>query len=308
MTVSQAIESIRWGKSSLPVEYLNYLFVVGEEDYLVGEVSLAELVVCDPPTTVLKDIMRKSQVALQPTHDAEQAVETLRKYDRHHIPVVDETKTLVGIVTADDLFDVAEEEATEDIHQFGGQEALEDSYFHTPMITMLKKRAGWLAILFLGGFFSVAALESHEDALAKWSFLTVFLTMIISTGGNSGTQAASLIIRGLAINEMRLSDWWRVMLREIVMGLILGTFLGLVGFLRAYTTGLGLGVGLVVGFSVLGVVIVGVLLGSMLPFLFKKLNFDPAVVSSPFITTLVDATGILIFINVSIFVMKWWGV
>lgn len=306
MTISQALDYIRWS-SALPLDYLHYLFVVNDAGHLIGEISLAALVVSDPISLKVADIMTKNHVALFPEEDATVAIETFRKYDRHYIPVITTERVLLGIVTADDAFDIAEEEATEDIQQFGGHAALEESYFQTPIWTMIRKRAGWLAILFVGGFFSIAALKTHQEVLSQWKFLTVFLTIIISTGGNSGTQAASLIIRGLAINEMSMSDWWKVLLKELSIGLILGIILATIGFGKALSLGFKYQVGLVVASSILIIVLFGVCLGSMLPFLFKKIRFDPAVVSSPFITTVVDATGILIFIYTTIWLMEFFG-
>ena len=231
MRVSEALEYIHWS-TSVPVDYLHHLFVVGDDGYLMGEVSLASLVVCDPVSKPIVEIMRRNYVSLLPEDEASAAVEILRKYDRYHIPVVDDKKLLLGLVTADDLFDVAEEEATEDIQQFGGQGALEESYFQTPILTMLKKRVGWLAFLFVGGFISVSVLQNYQDQLSKWGFLTAFLTIIISTGGNSGTQAASLIIRGFAINELRCATGGVFLGASLLSALLSAYCLVLVGLQR----------------------------------------------------------------------------
>ena len=302
MTVKDSFARLRWMKT-LSDEHLNYLFVVNDKKELIGEVALTTLVSCDPLTIPISEIMRTSFVALNARDDESVAVEALRKYDRSSFPVVDDDGKLVGFVTSDDVFDVAEDEATEDIQQFGGQGALEDSYFQTPLFTMLQKRAGWLSILFIGGFLSCATLKMYEEAIAEWSFLIFFLPIVSAAGGNSGTQAASLIIRGLSIKELSSSDAWRVLYREILIGFMLGAILALIGYLRSFSWGLEARVGVVLGASVWVLVLFGAMAGSMLPFLFKKINLDPAVVSSPFISTLMDVTGIVIYINVALFIM-----
>lgn len=308
MTVEDALKSIRWAKI-LSDEYLNNLFVVNKNKELIGEISLTVLVSTDPLTLPISSIMRKSLVNLSPTDDEGTAVEMVRKYDRNAFPVVDEHKKLLGVVTSDDIFDVAEDEATEDIQQFGGQGALEDSYFQTPLLTMFKKRAGWLAVLFVGGFLSCAAISSYQEAFSKWAFLVLFLPIVGSSGGNSGTQAASLIIRGLAIKEMEQKDVWQVLSRELVMGLLLGLVLASLGFLYSYTFEGKLGdyswmhLGAAISCSVLSVVILGVVVGSMLPFLFNKIDLDPAVVSSPFISTIMDVTGNVLYFTIASFIL-----
>ena len=306
MTVAEALEKIHWN-TRLPTDYLNYLYVTGASGELIGEVSLATLVVSDPRSQPISGVMKKNHVALEPGQDEAEAVEIFRKYDTHFIPVVDDNRKLLGIVTSDDVFDVAEEEATEDIQQFGGHQALEDSYFQTPFFTMVRKRAGWLAVLFVSGFISGEALRSYEDLLSKWGFLVFFLTTINSTGGNSGTQTASLIIRGLAINEISLRDVWKVLRKELLIGIALGLVLSLIGVGRALSWGLGFKVALVIGSVVTMVVLVGVITGSMLPFLFRAIRLDPAVVSSPFISTIMDLTSVLLLFNVAGLVMKFFG-
>ena len=302
MTVKEAFQKIRWTKT-LSDEYLNHLFVVNKNRELIGEVSLTSLVSADPLTVPVSDIMKTTLVTLSPMDDETRAVEVLRKYDRNSFPVVDEKNKLLGFVTGDDVFDVAEEEATEDIQQFGGQGALEDSYFQTPLFTMVQKRAGWLSVLFIGGFISCATLKLYEEAISQWSFLIFFLPIVSAAGGNSGTQAASLIIRGLSIKEFSQADAWRVLSREVWIGFVLGLILALIGFFRSYTWGMETKIGIVLGISVWILVLFGAMAGSMLPFVFKKIKLDPAVVSSPFISTLMDVTGIVIYINVALFIM-----
>ncbi len=312
MSVGDALKYIRWAKI-ISDEYLNNLFIVDEEKTLIGEVSLTVLVSTDPLTLPVSEIMRRSLVTLSPLDEEGQAVEMARKYDRSSYPVVDENKKLLGVVTSDDIFDVAEDEATEDIQQFGGQGALEDSYFQTPLLTMLQKRAGWLAVLFVGGFLSCAAIASYEVAFSKWAFLVLFLPIVGSSGGNSGTQAASLIIRGLAIKEMEQKDVWRVLSRELVTGVFLGLILALLGFLYSYTFDGQIGhyqwyhLGTAIALSVLCVVLLGVTVGSMLPFVFNRINLDPAVVSSPFISTIMDVMGNVIYFTIASFILTYFA-
>lgn len=307
MKVSEALNFIHWRSAALPVEFLNYLFVTSDDGALVGEVALSMLVVCDPQTSLLKTIMKKNHINLNPYDQAERAIEVFRKYDHYYIPVIDKERRVKGMVTSDDVFDLAEEEATEDIQQFGGQAALDNGYFDTPFITMLKKRAGALSVLFVGGFLTSEVLRSFDNELSRWSFLSFFIPLIIASGGNSGTQAASLIIRGLAIGEFKNIDSMKILKKELVIGFVLGGFLALLWCARAYMLELSSQETFIVGASIFGVVIFGVLSGSMLPFLFRKVKLDPAVVSSPFISTVVDVVGILIFLNIAIFVFKYFG-
>ncbi len=304
MTVAEALESIRW-KTSIPPEFLHYLFVTNTKGELMGEVSLASLILSDPANLPISQVMKQTHVTLTPFQESGEAVELFRKYDRNYMPVVNDKGVLVGIVTADDVFDVAEEEATEDIQQFGGQAVLEYSYFQTPILTMVRKRVGWLAVLFLSGFLSGHAIRNYEDTFSQWSFLMFFLPMIIAAGGNSGTQSASLVIRGMALNEISTQDAWRVFCREMAVGLLLGLCLASIGYFLPSIWGLDPRIGIVISMSLVCVVIFGVLSGSMLPFLFRALKLDPAVVSSPFISTLVDLSGILILFNIFLLMMKF---
>ncbi len=296
--VSQALEFIHWSQT-LPIEFLNYFFVTNNAGELIGEVSLASLVVCDPPASPISQIMKKNYVYLTPYQDQNDAVEIFRKYDTSYIPVVDDSKALLGIITADDVFDVAEDEATEDIHQFGGQGALEEAYFQTPVLVLFKKRIFWLTFLLIGGFASGEALKYFEGEIERWTFLSLCLPAILSAGGNSGTQAAALIIRGFGIDEISVGDYLRVLRKECSVSLLLGLFLAVFCAIRMVMWGLGYKVALIIALSVWAVVIVGVFFGSMLPFLFQALKLDPAVASSPFISTLVDVSGILILFSVA---------
>jgi magnesium transporter len=226
---------------------------------------------------------------------------------------VDENRKLIGIVTVDDMLDVAEEEATEDIQKMGGTEALDEPYTTISLGKMIKKRASWLVILFLGEMLTATALKYYEGELAKAIVLSLFLPLVISSGGNAGSQAATLVIRALALGEFRLRDWWRIMRRELVAGFSLGVILGIIGFLRIsiwsaifpHTYGEHwMLVAITVGTALIGIVMWGSLMGSMLPLIIKRAGFDPATSSAPFIATLVDVTGLIIYFSVAFMIMR----
>ncbi|HLM43200.1 MAG TPA: magnesium transporter, partial [Myxococcaceae bacterium] len=286
-------------------ETLHVLYIVDEKGRLLDDVRLASLVLSDPNTRVT-DIHDRQLVSIPATADREEFISMFEKYDRVALPVTDSQGVLVGIITVDDVLDAAEEEATEDIQRIGGMEALEAPYMDIGIAGMLRKRVGWLTVLFVGQMFTATAMDHYQDAIAKAVFLSAFVPLIISSGGNSGSQATSLIIRALAVRDVSLSDWWRVALRESVSGIALGLFLGLLGLLRilmwpraADVYGAHFAwVGLAVGLSVVGVVMFGTLCGSMLPFLLRRLGLDPATASAPFVATLVDVTGVVIYFTV----------
>jgi magnesium transporter len=305
MQVNEVLAMLRWAHT-VPEDQLNTLFVTDEKGRCVGEVSLATLVTADPPTRKVVEVMQPHQALLRASDEQSVAVDFFRKYDRSSFPVVDDQGVLVGIVTADDVFDVAEEEATEDIQQFGGQSTLEDSYFETPLLTLFRKRAGWLALLFVGGTMTAACIKHYEGYSDAMGWLVFFLPLIVSAGGNTGSQSASLVIRGIAVREMELKDWFRVMWREIAVGLALGLILGAMGYLRAAAWHLEPVVGISVAVSVAGVVVFGSVTGAMLPFLFKRLKLDPAVISSPLLAQTVDIVGVLVFYNVAAAAIAHW--
>jgi len=233
----------------------------------------------------------------------------LSKYDRVALPVVDSDGILVGIVTVDDVLDVAEEETTEDMQLMAGMSALDNNYSQTLISEMVRKRVGWLILLFLGQMFTVTAMAGFEDTLAKAAVLALFIPMIISSGGNSGSQAATLIIRAISTDDLKLSDWWMVLRRELMSGLLLGAVLGIMGTVVISTWMVFRGEpftitvflqSLTVGMSLIGVVLFGNLSGSMLPFIMSKVGLDPAVTSAPFVATLVDVTGIFIYFSIAV--------
>ncbi len=286
-------------------ETLHVLYIVDEKGRLLDDVRLASLVLSDPNTRVT-DIHDRQLVSIPATADREEFISMFEKYDRVALPVTDSQGVLVGIITVDDVLDAAEEEATEDIQRIGGMEALEAPYMDIGIAGMLRKRVGWLTVLFVGQMFTATAMDHYQDAIAKAVFLSAFVPLIISSGGNSGSQATSLIIRALAVRDVELKDWWKVAVREAASGVALGLFLGLLGLLRilmwpraadVYGTHFAW-VGLAVGMSVVGVVMFGTLCGSMLPFLLRRLGLDPATASAPFVATLVDVTGVVIYFTV----------
>lgn len=286
-------------------ETLHVLYIVDEKGRLLDDVRLASLVLSDPNTRVT-DIHDRQLVSIPATADREEFISMFEKYDRVALPVTDSQGVLVGIITVDDVLDAAEEEATEDIQRIGGMEALEAPYMDIGIAGMLRKRVGWLTVLFVGQMFTATAMDHYQDAIAKAVFLSAFVPLIISSGGNSGSQATSLIIRALAVRDVELKDWWKVAVREAASGVALGLFLGLLGLLRilmwpraADVYGAHFAwVGLAVGMSVVGVVMFGTLCGSMLPFLLRRLGLDPATASAPFVATLVDVTGVVIYFTV----------
>lgn len=272
----------------------------------MGNISLAALVTADPPSTLIDELMDITHESLSVTADEGLAVDYFRKFDRPFIPVVDDHQKFVGVVEPDDVFDIAEEGATEDIQAFGGQSTLEDSYFATPFHVLLRKRAGWLSLIFLMSMFTANALEHFDYAIKSMTFLVFFLPLIISSGGNSGSQAASLIIRGLAVKEMELKDWVRVFTRELMIGCGLGSLLGFLGFWRAVWIGdLDIGAGLTVALTLVSVVTFGAVTGSMLPFILKTLKLDPAVSSSPVISSVMDIFGIIVLFSIAIYLFGY---
>lgn len=306
MTAQQALDFVRLhGRGR---ETLNILYVVDDRGTLLDDVRLADLVMAAPEMPV-GEIPKRNLVALQATANREEILAVFEKYDRVALPVTDSRGALVGIITADDVLDVAEEEATEDMQKMGGTEALDAPYMDVGAFEMLKKRGGWLSVLLIGEMLTTTAMGYFEHEIERAVVLALFVPLIISSGGNSGSQATSLIIRALAVRELETADWWRVLLRELRSGAMLGFMLGVIGFGRivlweglhhvgvihqSYGEHYVL-VGLTVAISLVGVVLFGSVIGSMLPFILRRFGFDPATASAPFVATLVDVTGIVIY-------------
>jgi magnesium transporter len=307
-TVQQALDHIRnYGKDS---ETLNYLYVT-EHGTLIDDLHIRELLLADPARKI-SEIMNYSMESLLATDDQETAVQKFKRLDRFALPVVDIDNKLLGIITLDDVLDIAEEQATEEMQKFGAVQALDDSYIEVGLFELVKKRATWLVVLFLGGFLTAIALDYYKTPIEKAVILALFLPLIISSGGNSGSQAATLIVRALALGEVTLSDWWRIMRRELAAGFLLGALLGVLGFLRLtfHDPIMSQGqdvryiVASVIGISLIFIVMAGTIAGSMLPLLMKKLGFDPAASSAPFVATFSDVMGILIYFTIATVFLK----
>jgi magnesium transporter len=308
-TAAQALRQVRrFGKDS---ETINVLYVVEKGGRLVDDIRIREVLLADPRTRI-RSLLDGRFIALKVRDDQETAVKAFGEYGRVSLPVTDSDGILLGIVTIDDVLSVAEKEATEDIQKLGGVEALDEPYVDTPFWTLIKKRARWLVLLFVGEMFTATAMGHYEREIAKAVVLALFVPLIISSGGNSGSQAASLIIRALAVGEVTLKDWWRVMRREIFAGLALGSILGIVGFVRVSTWARLFGsygahwllIAFTVMASLVGVVLWGTLAGSMLPLVMKRLGADPAASSAPFVATLVDVTGLIIYFSVAALILR----
>lgn len=308
-TVAQALRHIRrFGAQS---ETVNVIYVVDNDWKLLDDIRIRDILLADPDSSI-KSLMSTRLVTLAADDEQERAVQIFRDSDRSILPVVDRDGVMVGIVTFDDVLDVADEEATEDIQKIGGSEALDSPYMETPLLTLVRKRAGWLAILFLGEMFTATAMGYFEAEIAKAVVLALFVPLVISSGGNSGSQAASIMIRALALGEVRLRDWWRVMHREIIAGLALGGILGVIGFARVVVWANIFGlygdhwllIAWTIGLALVGVVLWGSLAGSMLPFIMKRIGTDPATSSAPFVATLVDVTGIVIYFTVAAIILS----
>jgi len=300
MKIWQAIEEVRRLSREGEVETINYLYVVYGQK-LVGVISLRDLILSDPGET-LDEVMTENVVTVRATDDQEEVARTMAKYDFNALPVVDEHGRLLGVVTVDDVVDVVIEEATEDAHLMGAVSPMEESYFETGLFSLFRSRVVWLILLFLGGFLTATVMEQFEPELRSVIELAVFIPLIISSGGNAGSQSASLMIRALAIGEVQPSDWLKVLSREAITSLALGLVLGLLGFGRAFFTGeAGQAIPLAATISIatLSVVVVGSMVGSLLPILIQRLGFDPAVSSTPFIASLVDVVGLLIYLTVA---------
>lgn len=299
--VWQAIEEVRRLSQAEEVETVYYIYVVYGEK-LVGVVSLRDLILSDPGTT-LGDVMSENIVTVGATDDQEEVANAIAKYDFTAIPVVDEHGNMLGLVTVDDLVDVVIEEATEDAHMMGAVSPMEEGYFETGVFRLFRSRVTWLSLLFVGGFLTTTVMEHFQRQLSAVVALAVFVPLIISSGGNSGSQSASLIIRALATGDVEPADWLRVLGRELIVSISLGLVLGVLGFARAYfAAGDGdspLTLGIAVSLSTIGVVLVGSLCGSLLPLAIQRIGLDPAVSSTPFIASLVDVVGLLIYLTVA---------
>jgi magnesium transporter len=309
-TVKEVLDYVR--ENGQDRETLNVIYVVDERGKLIDDLRMREFLL-RPLEARVRDFRDRTFVAVKGNDSQEEALNAFRKYDRAALPVVDSNEVLVGIVTSDDMLDVAEEEATEDIQKLGGLEALDEPYTSISLTRMVKKRATWLIILFLGEMLTATAMQGYNSEIEKAAILAMFLPLIISSGGNSGSQATTLVIRAMAVGELSLRDWFRVVRKELASGISLGLILGTIGFIRIalwqYLHIFDYGkyhwlIGMTVAVALVGVVLWGCIAGSMLPFLLRRCGLDPATASAPFVATLVDVTGLLIYFNVALFVLR----
>lgn len=309
MTAAQTLEHIRLNAKKS--ETLNVIFVTDAKGFLLGDVRLANIVLAKPDAKI-EDLIDRQLLSIPATAKREEVVQAFEKYDRVALPVTDTAGVIVGIITVDDVLDIAEDEATEDMQKLGGMEALEAPYMDIGFFTMIRKRAGWLAALAIGQMGTAIAVGFFSAEIARIAVLFSFLPMIVSSGGNSGSQATSLVIRSLAIRELELKDWWRVARRELLSGLALGLILGLLAagqlFVLDAVHAIDAGdlrkmIAVTVALAVIGVVTLGTMSGAMLPFLLRKLGLDPATASAPAVATIVDVGGVVIYFVVALAIL-----
>jgi magnesium transporter len=309
-TVAHVLDTIRLvGKNS---ETIDVIYVINEKGELLDDIRIREFILATPEKKV-SELMDKRVVSLNVEDDQEVASDVFRKNNRVALPVVSKSKKLLGIVTIDDILWVAQEEYTEDIQKIGGTEALDEPYLVISIPKLLKKRAGWLVLLLFGEMLTTTAMQFFQHEIEVATVLALFIPLIMSSGGNSGSQASTLIIQAMALGEVTIKDWWIVMRREIISGFLLGLILGLIGFLRVafwhqlhiYDYGIyWIRIAFTIGFSLVGIVLWGSLMGSMLPIFLKRMKLDPAASSAPFVATLVDVTGIIIYFSVAYFFLS----
>jgi len=309
---SDALECVREiRRQSDEVGHIYTIYVVDDDEKLVGLLSLKKLVI-SPTRSKVADIYESKVISVKTNTPDEEVADIMDKYNLVVLPVVDGLGRLVGRITIDDVVDVRREEETEDVQKMGAMEALEEPYMSTPFLQMIKKRAGWLIVLFLGETLTATAMAFFEDQIAKAVILALFIPLIISSGGNSGSQASTLIIRALALGEITIRDWWKIIKKELSTGFAIGLILGFIGFVRVaawsyFVASYGphwMLIAFTVSFSLVGVVMWGTLMGSLLPLGLKRLGLDPAVSSAPFVATLVDVTGLIIYFTFAILFLK----
>ncbi|PQL90519.1 magnesium transporter [Apibacter adventoris] len=309
-TVKHTLQHIK--KYGRKAETLNFIYIVDNNDKLLDDIKIGKLLLADDDT-LLSELCDDNFIALHSLMNQEEAIHVFEDYDRTVLPVISEMGTLVGIVTVDDILDIVKERDTEDIQKFGGLEALDIPYRDTPLLALFRKRAGWLIILFLGEMLTASAMVHFEEEIEKAVVLALFVPLIISSGGNSGSQAATLIIRAMALHEIKLKDWWYVMKKEIFSGILLGITLGIIGFIRIVIwQNLNLYdygphwclIGITVATSLIGIVLWGTLSGSMIPFILRLFKLDPATSSAPFVATMVDVTGLIIYFTIASLILR----
>jgi magnesium transporter len=309
-SVKEVLETIRrFGKNT---ETIDVIYVINENGELIDDIRIKDIIMAAPEAKV-NEVMDGRYISLNVTEDQEVAYEAFKMNNRVALPVTDDQNILLGIVTIDDVLWVAHEEFSEDIQKIGGTEALDEPYLDISIIKLVKKRAGWLVLLFLGEMLTATAMQFFQKEIEAATVLALFIPLIMSSGGNSGSQASTLIIQAMALGELTITDWWKVMRRELISGLLLGVILGSIGFLRIllwqnlHIFDYGIYwklVAVTIFFSLIGIVLWGSMMGSMLPIILKRLKLDPAASSAPFVATLVDVTGIVIYFSVAYFFLK----
>ncbi|UXM94957.1 magnesium transporter [Bartonella sp. HY329] len=310
-TVERSLNFIREVERTRETVYTTYV-IDPESGILLRDVSLRDLVLAHPSELILEAGRHQEPVTISPLTERDDVARLFRRYDLLSVPVVDDEKHVIGIVTVDDVLDVMVDDMSEDAQKFGGMEAIDEPYMQTSIWEMFKKRGGWLAILLIGEMFTTTALQFFDDEFKKASVLVFFIPLIISSGGNSGSQATSLIIRALALREVTLRDWWKIFFRELPTGLILGALLGVIGLVRIivwqFSGFYDYGphwflIAVTIFFTLIAVVTFGSLTGSLLPFLLKRVGFDPASASAPLVATLVDVSGIVIYFSIAALIL-----
>jgi magnesium transporter len=308
-TIEKVFDHIRaFGHDS---ETINYLYVLNDEGVLIDDIKLKDLLFVSREFKV-ESISDRQFVALSVYDSDEIAINVFKQYDRNALPVVDEKGILLGIVTIDDILRLANQEATEDMQKIGGMEALDEPYLQAPFLELMRKRASWLVVLFLGEMFTATAMGYFEDEISKAVVLALFLPLIISSGGNAGSQASTLVIRAMALGEVKLRDWWQIVRLEVLSGIFLGTVLGIIGFFRVALWGLFSSIygehyvliAITIGLSLIGVVLWGTLAGALLPLILRRAGVDPATSSAPFVATIVDVTGLIIYFLIAIVILR----
>lgn len=297
VTVDGAISALRI-KAAEGYEVLDVVFLQGEDAAITGFITLRGLLLSGPDVPV-RHIMQHNMVSVEPQLDQEEVARIFARYGLHALPVLDKDRHMLGIITSDDVIDVVEEEAEEDAQRMAAVAPMENSYFAVPFRLYLRKRAPWLLILFVGGFFTTSVMENFSSTLRALTQLAFYIPLLISAGGNSGSQSATLIIRGLAVGDIETKDWWRVLVREFAQGLIIGLALGMVGVARAWFGGEGTAMATLIGITVVCLVTLGCVVGAMMPLVMERLGMDPATSSTPFIATLIDGLGVVVYLSLA---------
>ena len=296
LRIADAIEEIR--KRADEAETLDTVYVVTGEEHLVGYLTLRHLLLGDPGDLV-SETMAQNVISVPPELDQEEVARKLAKYDLNTLPVVNQKGEILGVITSDDILDVMTEEQAEDVQKMGAIEPIREGYFDASFAEYIRKRAPWLLILFLGGYFTTTAMQAYGPVLSAVAELSFYVPLLIAAGGNSGSQSSTLVIRGLAVGDIESKDWWRVLGRELLQGLVLGGLLALLGVLRVVMAGGSPHFAGLIALTIVAIVVMGCVVGGMMPLLLHRVGVDPATSSTPFIATLVDVLGIVIYLSLA---------